>query len=254
MAPRHSSELIRFSGVGKRFSRLQGAKLLSNWGFWRDELGPNWFMALDGIDFSITTKGKRIALIGANGSGKTTLLKIIAGVTQPTYGTVVVNGRVVPLLELFAGIQTDLTGRENIYLNGIVLGMRRHEIESKFDEIVAFSGVSKFIDMPMKHYSQGMMMRLSFSIASHIDADIMLVDEVWGVGDAEFRKKSLDRLEFLAKKGLLMFLVSHDLEMLRRMADEAFWLQNGKIMLHGPVQKVIDCFLQKPPSGTPAAS
>ena len=236
-------DIIRLSAVKKKFSRLQGAKLLAHWGFWQRS-GSHWFWALDNVDFSVTKPGSRVGIVGANGSGKTTLLRIIAGVTNPTQGTVIVNGRVVPLLELFAGMQQDLTGRENIYVNGLILGMRRQEIKAKFDSIVEFSGISKFLDMPLKHYSLGMMMRLGFSVAIHVDAKIILVDEVWSIGDAEFQNKSSERLELLRKQGAVLILVSHDLETIRLLADEVLWLKQGRVAAYGPTAKVLPAYLE----------
>ena len=245
MTDRNSNDIIRFSRVSKRFSRLQGAKFLANWGFWRKDAGSNWFWALKDVDFSIASRGQRIAIIGTNGSGKTTLLRIIAGVTNPTRGTVVVNGRVVPLLELFAGMQQDLTGRENIFINSIILGMRRHEVKKRFDAIVEFAGISKFLDMPLKHYSQGMMMRLGFSVAIHVDAEIILVDEVWSIGDAEFQEKSLRKLFEVNKRGATLIIVSHDLEIVRKLADAALWLRQGCVAGFGPASTIIDTYLQE---------
>lgn len=237
-------DVIRLVDVSKRFSRLQGPKLLANWGFWRRGAdGPGWFYALEGIDLAISKRGLRIGVIGANGSGKTTLLRLIAGVTLPTSGTLLVNGTVVSLLELFAGMQPELTGRENIWLNGALLGMRRGVIRHKFDSIVDFSGVSEFLDMPLKHYSLGMMMRLGFSVASHVDADIVLADEIWGIGDAEFQAKCSRRLKELNRNGVTLVLVSHDLNVLRGLTDEIAWLQSGRVAAFGPSTEVIERYL-----------
>jgi len=236
---------IRFVEVSKRFSRRKGAKLLANWGFWRKEVtGPRWFNALDHVSFTLSGEGKRLGIIGSNGSGKTTLLRIIAGVTNPTSGSVTINGRVLPLLELFSGLQPDLTGRENIYLNGLILGMRREEIHRKLDSIVDFSGVEKFIDMPLKHYSIGMTMRLSFGVATHVEGKIILVDEAWGIGDAEFQAKSFERLQQLRHQGATLILVSHDPNILVHLADEIAWLDQGKIRLWGPPKEVIEAYLK----------
>ena len=225
---------IHLENISKRFSRREGAVLLANWGFWRREnVGPNWFLALDRINLTISKSGKRLGIIGANGSGKTTLLRIIAGVTNPTNGTVAVNGRVVPLLEPVAGMQPDLTGRENICLIGAILGMRRREIQKKLEAVVEFAGVGDFLNMPLKHFSLGMIMRLGFSIAIHVDADIILVDEAWSVGDAEFQAKSLDRLRQLTTREATVIFVSHDLEIIRQQTDEALWLHQGRIAAMG---------------------
>jgi ABC-type polysaccharide/polyol phosphate transport system ATPase subunit len=241
------SDIIRFDRVSKLYSRLEGSKFLSNWGFWRDRSRTNskrWFRALDNVDFALTKPG-RIGIIGSNGSGKTTMLRIIAGVTMPTNGSVVVNGRVVPLLEVFSGMQPDLTGRENIYFSGIMLGMRRREIQRKFDAIVEFAGIEEFLDMQIKHYSLGMVMRLGFSVSIHVDAQIILVDEVWSIGDAEFQGKSFERLEALQKQGTTQILVTHDLKMLRELADEVLWLSHGRVVARGPAAQLIDTYLKE---------
>jgi len=195
------------------------------------------------VDLTLSGSGKRLGIIGDNGSGKTTLLRVIAGVTQPTSGTVVVNGRVVPLLELGAGMHPDLTGRENIYLNGILLGMRRHEVRRKFDAIVEFAGVSEFMDMPLKHYSVGMTMRLGFSVAIHVDANILLVDEAWGVGDAGFQARSLEQMRRMHAQGVSSLLVSHDLTIIRQLTDEVLWLQSGRVAAFGPTESVVKSYL-----------
>lgn len=218
---------------------------MSNWGFWRNEGDDSrWFWALKEVSLSVSSPGTCIGLIGANGSGKTTLLRIIAGVTKPTRGLAVTNGRIVPLLELYAGMQVDLTGRENIYINGIILGMRRREINQKFDSIVDFSGIADFIDMPLKHYSLGMIMRLGFSVASHIEAPIILADEIWSIGDVDFQRKSMDRLQKLRKNGAILIVVSHDLEIVQKVSDEVAWLEQGRLMAHGPAEQVIPQYLK----------
>lgn len=238
-------ERLRLEKVSKRFSKREIARLLTHWEFWREGAShSDWFWALDKVDLVLSGSGKRLGIIGANGSGKTTLLRIIAGVTNPTSGTVVVNGRVVPLLEPVAGMQPDLTGRENIALIGTILGMRHREIQRKLGEIVEFAGVSNFLDMPLKHYSLGMIMRLGFSIAIHVDADIILVDEAWGIGDAEFQTKSLERLQQLFHQEATVILVSNDLEIIRRQTDQALWLREGRVAAFGPSQGVIESYLK----------
>ncbi|PIQ82924.1 MAG: teichoic acid ABC transporter ATP-binding protein [Candidatus Omnitrophica bacterium CG11_big_fil_rev_8_21_14_0_20_64_10] len=241
---------VLFEEVRKRFSRQRGAKIVANWGFWRPTADdPRWFWPINGVSFSIEGSGRRLGIIGANGSGKTTLLRLIAGVTQPTSGWVEVHGRVLPLLELFSGMQPELTGRENILMGGVLLGMRRREILGKFDSIVDFAGISGFVDMPLKHYSLGMMMRLGFSVATHVEGKIILVDEAWGIGDAEFQKKSAERLDELRQRGATLILVSHDLEVLRRLTDEILWLHGGRVEAFGPSEKVIARYLAAVQSG-----
>ncbi len=247
-------ERIQLIDVSKGYSKQSGAKLLANWGFWRRDSDPRWFWALDQVNLSIPESGKSIGIIGPNGSGKTTLLRIIAGVTVPTSGTVIVHGCIIPLLEVFAGMQPDFTGRENIYLNGILLGMRRQEIQKKFDSIVAFAGVSEFLDMPLKHYSSGMTMKLGFSVAIHREADIILVDEAWSIGDTAFQAKSLTHLRRLHESGVTLILVSHDLEIMRQLSDEVLWLQNGRTAAMGPTNEIIPLYLKKVSSESPQAT
>ncbi len=236
-------ERIRLDSVSKRFSRGSGTKTLlasvSGISWFQSE----WFLALDQVNLAIPDSGVCLGIIGPNGSGKTTLLRIIAGVTAPTQGKVMVRGQVVPLLEASAGMQPELTGRENIFLNGIILGMRRREIQRKLDSIVEFSGVDKFLDMPLKHYSLGMVTRLGFSVASHVDANILLVDESWSMADASFQTKSFSRLTQLRKRGGILLLVSHDPNLIRRLADQVLWLQNGRVVRMGPTEEILKDYL-----------
>lgn len=241
---KQAMDLIQLSGVSKRYLKGIWAQHLVHLCFGRKPARDDWFWALENIDFSISGSGKRLGIIGANGSGKTTLLRIISGVTTPTSGTVRVHGRVAPLLEPVAGMQPDLTGRENIYLIGIILGMRRHEVKEKFEAMVEFSGIKNFLEMPVKHYSLGMIMRLGFSVAIHMDADIVLVDEAWSIGDAEFQARSFERLKQLRQRNSTIFVVSHDLEIIRRNTEETLWLHQGSIAAFGPSEKVIHTYLQ----------
>ena len=240
-------ERLRCAGVSKRFTRGTAVAHLIRNRLGQKNGSPDWFWALRDVDLSISGSGKRIGIIGENGSGKTTLLRIIAGVTEPTGGIVTVRGRVVPLLELGAGMHPDLTGRENIYLNGIILGMQRREVRRKLDRIVEFAGVADFLDMPLKHYSVGMTMRLGFSVAVHVDADILLLDEAWGVGDAHFQTKSAEQLRRMHAQGICSLLVSHDLEILRRLTDETLWLKAGRVAAFGPTGAVIQSYLASGP-------
>lgn len=234
---------IRCVSVSKRFVRSSVETLIAHRYLRRSPQASDWFWALEGVDLTLSGSGKRLGVIGDNGSGKTTLLRIIAGVTQPTTGTVIVNGRVVPLLELGAGMHPDLTGRENIYLNGILLGMRRREVRSRFDAIVEFSGVTEFLDMPLKHYSVGMIMRLGFSVAIHVGANILLVDEAWGVGDAGFQARSFEQMRRMHAQGVSSILVSHDLAIIRRLTDETLWLRSGRVAAFGPTESVVKSYL-----------
>lgn len=237
---------IRLIGISKRYSRLQGPKLLAYLGghfFFRED---PWFWSLQDVHLTLQ-RGVSLGVVGSNGSGKTTLLRIIAGVTAPTLGTVAVHGKVVSLLELFAGMQGELSGRENIRFNGTILGMRRREIDRKFDEIVEFAGVGDFLDMPVKHYSSGMLMRLGFSVAIHTDSDIILVDEAWSIGDADFQAKSFKRLEDLRRKGATLILVSHDTSVLQKLTTKTLWLNKGHVEKFGETREVISAYLRPAP-------
>lgn len=235
---------IECTEVSKRYLRGRWAQHVTHMGLGKRRAAADWFLALDRVNLTISRPGQRIGIIGTNGSGKTTLLRIIAGITTPTSGTVVVHGRVAPLLEPVTGMQPDLTGRENIYLVGVILGMRRQEIKRKFDSIVEFAGIGDFIHMPLKHYSLGMTMRLGFSIALHVEADILLVDEAWGIGDIGFQNRSFERLEFLHQQGVSMILVSHDSQIIRQLADETLWLHQGQVVSYGPTEEVIESYLK----------
>lgn len=235
-------ERIRLIDVSKRYWGLMGVQLLAGLALRRKAAQSHWFWALDKVNLTVAGPGKWLGIIGPNGSGKTSLLRIIAGVTQPTSGTVIVHGRIVSLLELFAGMQPDLTGRENIFLNGIVLGMRRREIQKKFDSIVEFAGVRSFLNMPLKHYSFGMQMRLGFSVATHVEAEIILMDEVWSIGDADFQSKGMERLKLLRQRGATLILVSHDLEVIRKLTEETLWLQSGRVAAFGPTDEVVRAY------------
>src|ERR671930_1632992 len=174
--------------------------------------------------------GEAVGIIGRNGSGKSTLLKVLSRITEPTSGFAEVHGRVSSLLEVGTGFHPELTGRENIYLNGAILGMKRVEIQRKFDEIVAFAELEKFIDTPVKHYSSGMYMRLAFAVAAHLEPEIFLVDEVLAVGDAAFQKKCLGKIGDVAKQGRTVFFVSHNLPSIEKLCRRVIWLDGGRIV------------------------
>ncbi len=188
--------------------------------------------ALKDVSFTVE-QGEVLGIIGRNGAGKSTLLKILSRVTAPTSGKVKVKGRIASLLEVGTGFHPELTGRENIYLNGAILGMSRKEIERKFDEIVDFSGVEQFIDTPVKRYSSGMYVRLAFAVAAHLDPEILIVDEVLAVGDAEFQKRCLGKMEKVAKEGRTVLFVSHNMPAVNRLCQKAILLENGKIKEKG---------------------
>ena len=198
--------------------------------------------ALKGISFSVKA-GETVAVIGKNGSGKSTLLGIMARVYRPTSGTVIMNGRVSSLLELGAGFHHELTGIENIYLNGSILGMRRREITKRLDAIISFAELEPFIDAPIRTYSSGMVMRLGFSVAIQVDPDILLVDEVLAVGDESFQKKCYAKVRELQGLGRTIVFVSHDLDAVREVATRAIWLDSGEIRADDGVESVLDAYL-----------
>jgi lipopolysaccharide transport system ATP-binding protein len=203
------------------------------------------FYALNGITLNVE-KGSVIGVIGKNGAGKSTLFKILTGITPPTEGEIILRGKVASLLEVGTGFHPELSGRENIFLNGAILGMTKKEIESKFEEIVSFAGMEKFLDTPVKHYSSGMYMRLAFSVAAHMEPDILLVDEVLAVGDAEFQKKCLGKMEEVTKKaGRTVLFVSHNLSAIKSICTQCILLDKGKLEMFGPTNEVVQAYLEK---------
>jgi len=202
------------------------------------------FNALEDVSFSVD-HGESVAVIGHNGSGKSTLLRLLARILPPDQGTVVTNGRVASLLELGAGFHGDLTGRENIYLNGAILGLSRSQIDERFDEIVDFAGVRPLLDTAVRTYSSGLYVRLGFSIAVTVDPDILLVDEVLAVGDAEFQARSLERMRRFHDDGKTILLVSHDLDAVREMCDRAIVLEQGRIVFDGPVDTGVERYQER---------
>lgn len=202
-------------------------------------LNPDEFWALDDVSFSVN-QGEVLGVVGQNGAGKSTLLKILSQITPPTQGQVTLRGRVGSLLEVGTGFHAELTGRENIYLNGAVLGMKRHEIKAKFDEIVAFADVERFLDTPLKHFSSGMYMRLAFAVAAHLDPEVLIVDEVLAVGDAQFQKKALGKMSQVTSQGRTVLFVSHNLTAVRSLCQKAILLEKGKLVQHGDVEHVLN--------------
>lgn len=196
------------------------------------------FWALRDVSFSVMP-GEVIGIIGKNGAGKSTILKILSRITPPTKGEVTLRGRVACLLEVGTGFQPELTGRENIYLNGAILGMSRIEVKKKFDEIVMFSELEKFLDMPVKHYSSGMYIRLGFAIASHLNTDILIVDEVLAVGDNEFQKKCIKKMEEIQKSGKTILFVSHNMDYIRKLCKRVLFFEKGKLLAEGKTKAVI---------------
>jgi lipopolysaccharide transport system ATP-binding protein len=202
------------------------------------------FWALRDVSFELP-RGDILGLIGANGSGKSTLLKMLSNITPPTEGRITLRGRVGTLLEVGTGFHPELTGRENVYLNGAILGMRRQEIEALFDEIVDFSGIDQFLDTPVKRYSSGMFVRLAFSVAAHLDTEILLVDEVLAVGDTEFQRKCLGKIDDVARGGRTIIFVSHNLTAVQRLCTRTIWLERGRMVEQGPTNQVVTEYLKR---------
>ena len=256
--------IIEIKNIGKRYnitSRRRGYvalrdifaeylshPLVSSGNLAKSIMGKNQneiFWALSGVNFTVE-KGEALGIIGANGAGKSTLLKILSQITPPSEGEIILRGKVASLLEVGTGFHPELSGRENVYLNGAILGMTRKEITKKFDDIVAFSGIADFIDTPVKRYSTGMYVRLAFSIAAHIEPDILLVDEVLAVGDAEFQKKCLGKMEEVTgKAGRTILFVSHNMAAVEKLCPKSILLSHGKIVMAGETGKVVDYYLKQ---------
>jgi ABC-2 type transport system ATP-binding protein len=231
--------------VTKRFT-LRHARSIKNMtvrALRREKLRDR-FTALDAVSVAIDV-GEAVALVGVNGSGKSTLLKIISGVMPPDEGTVRVRGRVAGLIEVGAGLHPDLTGRENVFLTGAILGMDRAETLRKFDSIVEFADIGQFLDQPVRFYSSGMFMRLAFSIAVHTDPDVFLIDEVLAVGDPLFRTKCIDRLQEYRASGRTMVIVAHDAKLLRQLCTRGVFLENGRVLWDGDIDTAADLLLKK---------
>src|SRR6266446_4563540 len=199
------------------------------------------FWALKDVSLEVK-EGEVLGLIGRNGAGKTTLLKILSRITRPTSGWAEIHGRVGSLLEVGTGFHPELTGRENTFLSGAILGMGKAEIERKFDEIVAFAELEKFIDTPVKHYSSGMYIRLAFAVAAHLEPEILLVDEVLAVGDINFQKKCLGKMGDVARAGRTVVLVSHNINQIRRLCHRVVWIDDGSVRQNGPTHEVVSAY------------
>ncbi len=212
--------------------------------FIKKELTYQEFWALKDVTFDVK-RGEHLGIVGLNGAGKSTLLKVIAGVLKPTEGSVKTKGKIVPLLELGAGFDKQYTGAENIYLYGSLLGYSKEFITSKFDEIVEFSELGEFIEVPVKNYSSGMRARLGFSIATLVKPDILILDEVLSVGDAQFRKKSEAKIQSMFDQGVTVLFVSHSLEQVKRICDKAIMLEHGTVIAHGDVMDVANIYNEK---------
>jgi lipopolysaccharide transport system ATP-binding protein len=224
-------------------ARRAGATLFSPIRSIRERTRPETFWALRDVSFEVA-QGEVVGIIGGNGAGKSTLLKILSRITEPTEGCVRIQGRVGSLLEVGTGFHPELSGRENTYLNGAILGMTRREIAQKFDEIVAFAEVERFIDMPVKHYSSGMYLRLAFAVAAHLEPEILIVDEVLAVGDAAFQKKCLGKMGDVARQGRTVLFVSHNLLAVETLCGRAIWLRDGRVAERGLPGHVIAQYLR----------
>jgi ABC-type polysaccharide/polyol phosphate transport system ATPase subunit len=238
-------ELTNVSKIYRRYSGRQFATLKSallQRSILRDLSPSDTFPALENVSFTVA-QGRTYGVIGRNGSGKSTALKLVAGITKPTSGTVTVRGRISALIELGAGFHPEISGRENVFINGIMLGLTKREITDRFDEIVEFAELENFIDAPVKTYSSGMYMRLGFAVAIHVDPDLLLVDEVLAVGDEGFTHKCLDKFAEFRRRGKTILLVTHSLGVVERFCDEALWLDGGRVRAHGDPRRVIDAYL-----------
>lgn len=202
------------------------------------------FTALDHVSFTVM-QGETLGLIGHNGAGKSTMLKLISGIFKPTEGTVLVRGNVVPMLELGSGFDMDLTGRENIFLNGAIMGYNEEYLQSKYDEIVAFSELDDFIESPIRNYSSGMLARLAFSVASMVEPEVLVVDEILSVGDLDFQEKSRARMLTLMGGGTTVLFVSHNMKQIQEMCDRVLWLDHGRVIMLGNADEVCDAYMSQ---------
>jgi ABC-type polysaccharide/polyol phosphate transport system ATPase subunit len=238
-------ELVNVSKVYRRYTGRQFATLKSallQRSILRDLRPSETFPALTDVSFAVR-EGATFGVIGRNGSGKSTALKLVAGITKPTSGTVLVRGRISALIELGAGFHPEISGRENVFINGIMLGLTKQEIQARFDDIVDFAELREFIDAPVKTYSSGMYMRLGFAVAIHVDPDVLLVDEVLAVGDEAFTHKCLDKFAEFRRRGRTILLVTHSLSVVERFCDEAVWLDEGIVRATGDPRRVVDAYL-----------
>ncbi len=233
---------LRFSEMPLRF--LSAANRLARRTLSRKVEEDSWFWALEDASFEIRP-GEAVGIVGRNGAGKSTLLKLLSRITRPTRGSMAIRGRVGSLLEVGTGFHPELTGRENIFLNGTILGMRRAEIKRKFDEIVSFSEIERFLDTAVKHYSSGMFVRLAFAVAAHLEPEILLIDEVLAVGDAAFQKKCIGKMADVARSNRTILFVSHNMPAVRNLCTRAVWLDHGQVRSVGPTEQVALSYLRE---------
>jgi ABC-type polysaccharide/polyol phosphate transport system ATPase subunit len=236
----HASKVYRRFSHKKQFATLKSALLRGS--LIRDLKPDETFTAVRDVSFTVPA-GRTLGVIGRNGSGKSTMLKLVAGITKPTTGSVSVNGRISALIELGAGFHPEISGRENVFINGIMLGLSKREVAKRFDEIVEFAELKDFIDAPVKTYSSGMYMRLGFAVAIHVDPDVLLVDEVLAVGDEGFTHKCLDKFAEFKRRGKTILLVTHALPMVERFCDEALWLDHGDKMGMGDPKRIVGAYV-----------
>jgi ABC-type polysaccharide/polyol phosphate transport system ATPase subunit len=234
-----TKEYRRF-GHRRQFATLKSALLSGS--LLRDLRPEEKFLAVNGVSF-LVPEGSTFGVIGRNGSGKSTILKLVAGISKPTTGAVRVRGRVSALIELGAGFHPEISGRENVFINGIMLGLSKREVARRFDEIVEFAELREFIDAPVKTYSSGMYMRLGFAVAVHVDPDVLLVDEVLAVGDESFTHKCLDKFAEFKRRGKTILLVTHSLNLVERFCDEALWMDAGQVHAQGDPKRVVDSYI-----------
>lgn len=233
---------IRHEGQGRYRALREEIFKLPQRLFQRNHQDKEEFWALKDVSFDVMP-GDRVGIIGRNGAGKSTLLKHLSRITEPSTGKITLRGRIASLLEVGTGFHPELTGRENIFLNGAILGMSRAEVHRKFDEIVDFAGVEKFLDTPVKRYSSGMYVRLAFAVAAHLEPEILIVDEVLAVGDAEFQKKCLGKMEQVGKEGRTVLFVSHNMAAIQRLCTVGLFFQQGKCTCQGSISKIIDMYM-----------
>ena len=242
------SKNYRLWGRRSQFATLKSALLKRDLKAEPDVSVP----AVQNVSFAVD-RGEAFGIIGRNGSGKSTLLKLISGILKPSAGRVTVNGRIAALIELGAGFHPEITGRENIFINGIMLGLTRREIEQRFDKIVEFSGISEFLDQPVKTYSSGMYVRLGFAVAVHVDPDILLIDEVLSVGDEEFSARCVAKIQEMKYRGVTLVFVTHQLDQVRSLCDRALWIDHGRTEAIGDPMRVVDAYLQEVSGAVPAS-
>ena len=253
---------IKTENIGKKYfvGQRKSRDIRNSFSNFLMKIKGNWiyqdkeFWALRDVSFEVK-RGEAIGIIGKNGAGKSTLLKIMSRITEPTIGRFEAHGMISSLLEVGTGMHPELTGRENVYLNGTILGMKRNQVKAKFDEILAFSGVEEFIDMPIKRYSSGMRVRLAFSVAAHLEPDILIIDEVLAVGDQEFQQKCLGKMNDVTKKsGRTVLFVSHNMQAIQNLCEKTIYLEDGKVAEIGETQKVISTYFHDIPFRKPVVT